>query len=79
MSRSAAPWHAGFFYDDKQPLELDALGVNLGKVIVRLLREPAFGTASENRREPHGDLGRNAVLRWHIYAGTSTYVEYEWG
>ncbi len=37
-----------------QALELDAVGVNLGKVVVRLLRKPAFGAASENLGQPPG-------------------------
>src|SRR5271157_4735086 len=40
-----------------QPLELDTVGVNLCKVVVRLLRKPGFSAASENLRQPHGHFG----------------------
>jgi hypothetical protein len=36
-----------------KPLKLDAVGADLGKVILRLLHKPAFGTAAENLFQTH--------------------------
>src|SRR6516164_4218448 len=45
-----------------QPLQFNPLGADLGKVVLRLLHEPAFGAASEDLGEPDGHFGRYAAL-----------------
>ena len=48
-----------------QSLELDPVGVHLGKVVMRLLREPALSAAAEHFGQAHCHLGRNPALFVH--------------
>jgi len=50
-----------------QPFEVDAVGANLGKVVVRLLRQPAFRAAPENLGQPHRHFRRNPALPVHQF------------
>ncbi len=50
-----------------EPLELDPVSMNLCKVVLRLLRKPAFGAASEDLGQSHGHFGRNPALLIHQF------------
>jgi hypothetical protein len=45
-----------------QALEFDAIGSNLGEVIVRLLGKPSCSVAAKNFRKTHCHLRRDATL-----------------
>ena len=45
-----------------QSLELDAVGADLGEIVVRLLRQPAFRAAAEDFGQAYRHLRRNPVL-----------------
>jgi hypothetical protein len=45
-----------------EPTEFDAVGANVGKIVVRLLYQPASGTTSEDLGQSHGHLCRNPTL-----------------
>ena len=45
-----------------QPFELDAVGADLGEIVVRLLRQPAFRAAAEDFGQAHRHLWRNPAL-----------------
>src|SRR5277367_2098165 len=48
-----------------QSFQLHPVGVNVRKVVLRLLNKPAFGAAAENLGQPHGHLRRYAALFVH--------------
>ncbi len=50
-----------------EPLQFDAIGTNVRKIVVRLLREPAFGAPAEDLRQPNGHFGRNPALAVHQF------------
>ena len=45
-----------------QPLHLNAIGAHLRKIVMRLLRQPAFRIAAEGLGKTHGYFRRNAAL-----------------
>ncbi len=48
-----------------KPPELDAAGADVGKIVVRLLGEPAFRATAKNLGQAHGHFRRNAALAVH--------------
>ena len=50
-----------------QPLQLEPVGVNVRKVVLRLLNKPAFGAAAENLGQAHGHFRRYAALFVHQF------------
>jgi hypothetical protein len=45
-----------------QPFQFQPIGVNVGKVVLRLLNKPAFSAAAENLGQSHGNFRRYAAL-----------------
>ena len=45
-----------------QPFQLQAVGADVGKIVLRLLHQPAFSAAAENLGQPHGYFGRYPAL-----------------
>ena len=45
-----------------QPLKVDAIGADLGKVLMGLLGEPGCGAAAKYLRQPHGHFGGDSPL-----------------
>ena len=50
-----------------KPLQFDAVRVDLGEVVVRLLDEPGFGAAAEYYGEPYGHFGGDSALSVHEF------------
>ena len=50
-----------------QALELDAVGVDVSEVVMRLLCEPACGATAEDLRQPHSHFGRNPPFAVHEF------------
>jgi len=50
-----------------QPLQLDTIGVDVGKLILRLLHKPALGAAAENLGQSHGHFGGYAAFPVHQF------------
>src|SRR5487761_1144331 len=48
-----------------QAFEFDSVGTNLGKIIMRLLRQPAFRAAAEDLGQAHRHFRRYATLSIH--------------
>jgi hypothetical protein len=47
---------------NRQPLELNPVGLNLCKVVMSLLRDPALRTAAKHLGKPDRHLGRDAAF-----------------
>jgi hypothetical protein len=56
-----------------QPLELYPPGRNLRKLVLSLLRNPAFRAAAKNLRKPYGHLSRDARSRTPDFLAREEY------
>jgi uncharacterized protein with HEPN domain len=66
-----------------QALQLDAVGTDMGKVILRLLHQPAFGAAAENlseatRRLPSSLRDRHPELPWRAIMGVGNVYRHDY-
>jgi hypothetical protein len=52
----------GHFLRRFQALQFYPVGMDMGKLVMYLLRKPALGAATKDLREPHGHFGGNATL-----------------
>ena len=50
-----------------EPPDLDPVGANVCKIVLRLLHQPALGAASEDFGQAHGHFGRYAAPPVHEF------------
>ena len=61
-----------------EPRNLDPVGANVRKIVLRLLHQPAFGAISEDLGQAHGHLRRYAPLFVHEFGQRGAGDSQQW-